>query len=107
MALMTPARPADDVGEILLTAEQIAAMVAQLGRRIAADYQGKDLVLVSILKSALPFLADLMRATQIPLTLDFLEVSSYGAATEATGVGRILKDLARPNEGPDVAIFEG
>src|SRR5438876_6993012 len=106
MALMTPARPADDVGEILLTAEQIAAMVAQLGRRIAADYQGKDLVLVSILKGALPFLADLMRATQIPLALDFLEVSSYGAETEPSGVVRILKDLAQPIEGRDVVVVE-
>src|SRR5438094_257361 len=106
MALMTPARPADDVGEILLTAEQIAAMVAQLGRRIAADYQGKDLVLVSILKGALPFLADLMRATQIPLALDFLEVSSYGAETESSGVVRILKDLAQPIEGRDVVVVE-
>src|SRR5207249_4908478 len=106
MALMTPARPADDVGEILLTAEQIAAMVAQLGRRIAVDYQGKDLVLVSILKGALPFLADLMRATQIPLALDFLEVSSYGAGTESTGAVRILKDLANPIEGRHVLVVE-
>jgi len=104
---MTPARPADDVGEILLTAEQIAAMVAQLGRRIAADYQGKDLVLVSILKGALPFLADLMRATQIPLALDFLEVSSYGAETESSGVVRILKDLAQPIEGVEDILDTG
>src|SRR5437870_9478824 len=106
MALMTPARPADDVGEILLTAEQIAAMVAQLGRRIAADYQGKDLVLVSILKGALPFLADLMRQMPIPLALDFLEVSSYGEATESSGDVRILKDLAKPIAGRDVVVVE-
>ena len=106
MAVMTPAKPADDIGEVLLTAEQIAAKVAELGRRIAADYRSKDLVLVSILKGALPFLADLMRATQVPLALDFLEVSSYGAETQTSGVVRILKDLAQPIEGRDVLVVE-
>src|SRR5258706_2018312 len=102
------ARPtqADDVAEILVSTEQIAAKVRELGALIAADYQGKDLVLVSILKGALPFLADLMRATQIPLALDFLEVSSYGAGTESTGAVRILKDLANPIEGRDVLVVE-
>ena len=103
---MTPPRPADDVGEILLTAEQIAAKVEELGARVAADYASKDLVLVSILKGALPFLADLMRSTPIPLALDFLEVSSYGAETESSGVVRILKDLAQPIEGRDVLVVE-
>jgi hypoxanthine phosphoribosyltransferase len=106
MAVMTPPRPADDVGEILLTAEQIAAKVEELGARVAADYASKDLVLVSILKGALPFLADLMRSTPIPLALDFLEVSSYGAETESSGVVRILKDLAQPIEGRDVLVVE-
>ncbi len=102
------ARPtqADDVAEILVSTEQIAAKVRELGALIAADYQGKDLVLVSILKGALPFLADLMRATQIPLALDFLEVSSYGAGTESTGAVRILKDLANPIEGRHVLVVE-
>ena len=63
-----------------------------------------DLVLVSILKGALPFLADLMRATPIPLSLDFLEVSSYGASTESSGVVRILKDIANPIEGRHVLV---
>ena len=96
----------DDVAEILVTAEQIAAKVRELGARIATDYQSKDLVLVSILKGALPFLADLMRATPIPLSLDFLEVSSYGAGTESTGAVRILKDLANPIEGRHVLVVE-
>ena len=64
--------------------------------RIAEDYEGRDLVLVSILKGALPFLADLMREIPIYCALDFLEVSSYGAGTTSTGVVRILKDLAKP-----------
>src|SRR5258707_5696686 len=102
------ARPtqADDVAEILASTEQIAAKVRELGARIAADYQGKDLVLVSVLKGALPFLADLMRATQIPLALDFLEVSSYGASTESTGAVRILKDLANPIDGRHVLVVQ-
>jgi hypoxanthine phosphoribosyltransferase len=106
MAVLARREQADDVAEILVSAEQIAAKVRDLGAQIAADYQGKDLVLVSILKGALPFLADLMRATPIPLALDFLEVSSYGAGTESTGAVRILKDLANPIEGRHVLVVE-
>src|SRR5437899_9354356 len=104
--LAARAQPADDVAEILITTDEIAAKVRELGARIASDYQGRDLVLVSVLKGALPFLADLMRATPIPLALDFLEVSSYGASTESSGVVRILKDLAHPIEGRDVLVVE-
>jgi len=106
MTVIARRQQADDVAEILVTSEEIAAKVRELGARIAVDYQGKDLVLVSILKGALPFLADLMRATQIPLALDFLEVSSYGAGTESTGAVRILKDLAHPIEGRHVLVVE-
>src|SRR5438552_1398300 len=106
MAVLARPQQADDVAEILVTTEQIATKVRELGARIAADYQGKDVVLVSILKGALPFLADLMRAAQIPLALDFLEVSSYGAGTESTGAVRILKDLANPIEGRHVLVVE-
>ena len=98
--------PADDIAEVLVDERTIAAKVRELGGRIATDYSGKDLVLVSILKGALPFLADLMRQIQIPLSLDFLEVSSYGASTESSGVVRILKDLANPIEGRDVLVVE-
>ncbi len=100
------ATPADDIAEILVDEEALAAKVRELGARIADDYRGRDLVLVSILKGALPFLADLMRQTQIPLALDFLEVSSYGASTQSSGVVRILKDLANPIEGRDVVVVE-
>src|SRR5437879_4424670 len=106
MAVLARSQQADDVAEVLVSAEEIAAKVREIGARLATDYQGKDLVLVSILKGALPFLADLMRATQIPLALDFLEVSSYGAETESSGVVRILKDLAQPIEGRDVVVVE-
>src|SRR5437870_11348718 len=106
MAVLARPQQADDVAEILVSAEQIAAKVRELGAQIAADYQGKDVVLVSILKGALPFLADLMRATPIPLALDFLEVSSYGEGPETSGVVRILKDLAHPLEGRHVLVVE-
>ena len=105
-AVRARAQPTDDVAEVLLTADEIAAKVRELGARIAADYQSRDLVLVSVLKGALPFLADLMRATPIPLALDFLEVSSYGEGTETSGVVRILKDLAHPIEARHVLVVE-
>ena len=98
--------PADDIAEVLVDAPSIAEKVAELGARIAADYAGKDLVLVSILKGALPFLADLMRQIPIHLSLDFLEVSSYGSSTESSGVVRILKDLAHPIADRDVIVVE-
>jgi len=98
--------PAEDIAEILIDEVALAAKVRELGARIAEDYRGKDLVLVSILKGALPFLADLMRQVQIPLAIDFLECSSYGNATETSGVVRILKDLAKPIEARDVLVVE-
>jgi hypoxanthine phosphoribosyltransferase len=101
-----PASPADDIAEVLVEADAIRKMVAELGAQITRGYAGKDPVLVSILKGALPFLADLMREIPIPLSLDFLEVSSYGEGTETSGVVRILKDLAHPIEGRHVLVVE-
>lgn len=98
--------PAGDIAEVLVDADAIAATVRRLGAQIAADYEGRDPVLVSILKGALPFLADLMRAIPIHLSLDFLEVSSYGTGTTSSGVVRILKDLAHPIEGRPVIVVE-
>lgn len=106
MSTLPLATPADDIAEILIDEAAIAAKVRELGGRIAADYAGRDLVLVSILKGALPFLADLMRQVRLPLALDFLEVSSYGRETESSGVVRILKDLANPIAGRDVLVVE-
>src|SRR3979490_2680706 len=96
--------PADDSAEILLDADTIKRKVRELGAQIANDYSGRDLVLVSILKGALPFLADLMREIPIYCYLHFLEVSSYGAGTSSSGVVRILKDLAKPIEGRNVLV---
>jgi hypoxanthine phosphoribosyltransferase len=96
-----------DVAEILVTEAQIQAKVAELGRRLSADYAGRELTLVSVLKGSLPFMADLMRAISIPVTIDLMEVSSYGgAATESSGLVRILKDLSSSIDGRDVLIVE-
>jgi hypoxanthine phosphoribosyltransferase len=96
----------DDVEEILLDADTVAARVAELGAQLTADYAGRDPVLVSVLKGALVFLADLMRSMDLPNSIDLMEVSSYGAATESSGQVRILKDLSQPIEGRDVIIVE-
>lgn len=96
-----------DVAEILLTEEQIQAKVADLGARISADYAGRELTLVSVLKGSLPFMADLMRQLTIPIRIDLMEVSSYGGSgTESSGLVRILKDLSSSIEGRDVLIVE-
>lgn len=96
-----------DIGEVLLTEDQIQARVAELGARITADYAGRRLTLVSVLKGALPFMADLMRQIQVPLRIDLMEVSSYGGATtESSGLVRILKDLSTSIEGEDVLVCE-
>ncbi|MCY7416891.1 MAG: hypoxanthine phosphoribosyltransferase [Chloroflexi bacterium] len=97
----------DDVAEVLVSEDQIRAKVAELGAQLTADYAGRPLTLVSVLKGSLPFMADLMRAISIPLTIDLMEVSSYGGAvTETSGLVRILKDLSASIEGKDVVIVE-
>lgn len=96
-----------DIGDILVSEDEIAAKVTELGARIAADYRGRPITLVSVLKGSLPFMADLMRAIDLPLRIDLMEVSSYGgSATESSGLVRILKDLSASIEGEDVLIVE-
>ena len=96
----------DDVEEVLLDEVTIARRVSELGVQLSTDYAGRDPVLVSVLKGALVFLADLMRAMDTPTSIDFMEVSSYGAATESSGQVRILKDLSKSIEGRDVIVVE-
>jgi hypoxanthine phosphoribosyltransferase len=96
----------EDVEEILLTGDEIAARVADLGAQLAADYGGRTPVLVSVLKGSIVFLADLIRAMDVPLNVDLMEVSSYGSATESSGQVRILKDLSSSIEGRDVVVVE-
>jgi hypoxanthine phosphoribosyltransferase len=96
-----------DIGEVLVTEEAIQARVVELGREIGRDYADRTLTLVSVLKGALPFMADLMRAIPVPVRIDLMEVSSYGGtATESSGLVRILKDLSASIEGEDVLIVE-
>ena len=95
-----------DVEEILLSGEQVQARVAELGAQLAADYDGRDPVLVSVLKGSIIFLADLVRAMPIPLSIDLMEVSSYGASTESSGQVRILKDLSTSIAAREVIVVE-
>src|SRR4051812_49490625 len=92
-----------DVAEILLTEQQIAQKVRELGARISADHAGRPLTLVSVLKGSLPFMADLMRAIDLPVRIDLMEVSSYGGtATASSGRVRILKGLSGGIAGQDL-----
>ena len=94
------------IGEILVQPDDLKRRVRELGEQITADYEGRDLVLIAVLKGAVFFLADLMRQIQIPCEVDFMAVASYGSATDSSGVVRILKDLDRAIEGRDVLIVE-
>lgn len=96
----------DDIRAVLVSEQQLKDKVAQLGAQISQDYADKDLVLVSILKGAVVFMADLMRAVTIPCSIDFMVVSSYGAGTTTTGLVKIIKDLDSELSGKDVLIVE-
>ncbi|MBO4445507.1 MAG: hypoxanthine phosphoribosyltransferase [Clostridia bacterium] len=96
----------NDIAEILMTEEQIKETVARLGKQISEDYAGKQLVLVSVLKGSVVFMADLMRAITIPCPIDFMVVSSYGSGTESSGVVKIIKDLDMDLRGVDLLIVE-
>lgn len=96
----------NDIKEIFFTPEQIAARIRELGIKISNDYQSDPPLLVGILKGALPFLADLMRAVSIPVIYDVMAVSSYGASTKSTGTVRIIKDLDVEIENRNVIIVE-
>ncbi|HEY3316362.1 MAG TPA: hypoxanthine phosphoribosyltransferase [Bacillota bacterium] len=95
-----------DLKEILIPADRIQDRITELGRQIAAEYAGKNLFMVAILKGAAIFLADLARHIDIPATFDFMAVSSYGAATKSSGAVRIIKDIDQPMDGRDVLIVE-
>ena len=84
----------DDIEKVLVSEEQLKAKVAELGAQISKDYEGRNLVLVSILKGSVVFMADLMRAVSIPCSIDFMVVSSYGGSnTTSSGLVKIIKDL--------------
>ena len=92
--------------EVLFTQEQISRRVRDLGAQIERDYDGKELVLLGVLKGSYIFISDLARAIDLPLAVDFIALSSYGEATESSGVVKITSDLSRPIEGKHVVIVE-
>jgi hypoxanthine phosphoribosyltransferase len=94
------------VTDVLIDEETLQARIAAVGADISADYAGRDLLLVGVLKGAVFFLADLMRHLTVPCEIDFMAISSYGASTDSSGVVRILKDLDINIEGRDVLVVE-
>jgi hypoxanthine phosphoribosyltransferase len=94
------------VTEILIDQDALQRRIAELGEEISADYSGRDLLLVGVLKGAVFFMADLMRGLSIPCEIDFMAISSYGDSTDSSGVVRILKDLDINIEGRDVLVVE-
>lgn len=97
---------ADRLGKVLFDRELLAARVAEMGRQIHADYKGRDLVVVGVLKGAFVFMADLIRAIDLPLTVDFAEILSYGEGTESTEEIILTKDVGSNVHGRDVLIVE-
>ena len=96
----------DGIGEILVQQDELTHRVRQLADEISRDYDGRQLLLVGVLKGAVFFLSDLMRHLTVCVEVDFMAVASYGSSTDSSGVVRILKDLDRPIEGRDVLIVE-
>ena len=99
--------PSSQIGETLISTAQLEQRVSELGADISRDYEGKNPLLIGVLKGAVVFLTDLMRHITVPCEVDFMAVASYGSATRSSGVVRILKDLDTMIEGRDVVIVEG
>ncbi len=94
------------LGEVLVGADDLQRRVRELGAEISRDYAGRELLLICVLKGAVLFLSDLMREIETPCQVDFMAVASYGSATDSSGVVRILKDLDAPIAGREVLIVE-
>jgi hypoxanthine phosphoribosyltransferase len=103
---MAPFTFSDDIERVLISEQEIQAKLADMGRAITADYEGRALLLVGVLKGAFVVMADLSRHIALPLEFDFMAVSSYGAATKTSGVVRILKDLDHDLKDRDVLVVE-
>jgi hypoxanthine phosphoribosyltransferase len=95
-----------EIGEVLVEADELRRRVRELGAEISRDYVGRDLLMIGVLKGAVLFLADLMRELTVPCEVDFMALSSYGSATDSSGVVRILKDLDSSIEGRHVLLVE-
>lgn len=96
----------NDIREVLISEERLAARVAELGAQISKDYEGKKLIILGVLKGSVVFMTDLLRKITIPVEMDFMAVSSYGSGTKTSGVVKILKDLDRLIQGYHVLIVE-
>jgi hypoxanthine phosphoribosyltransferase len=94
------------IGEVLVQADELQGRLKELGAEISRDYEGRDLIMIGVLKGAVLFLADLMRHLTVPCEIDFMAVSSYGSETDSSGVVRILKDLDSSIEGRNALIVE-
>ncbi|MDQ7093803.1 hypoxanthine phosphoribosyltransferase [Desulfosporosinus sp. PR] len=94
------------IGKVLISKEELAKRVAELGAEITRDYEGKKLLVLGILKGAVPFMADLIREIKLPLAYDFMALSSYGMSTKSSGVVRILKDLERSVDDVHILVAE-
>ena len=97
---------AHDLGEVVVSAADLRERITELGQAISRDYDGHPPLLVCVLKGAINFMSDLMRAIELPVEVEFMAVSSYGAATKTSGVVRIVKDLDVDIAGRDVLIVE-
>jgi hypoxanthine phosphoribosyltransferase len=95
-----------EIGETLVAADDLQRRIRELGAEISRDYEGRDLLLIGVLKGAVLFMADLMRELTVPCEVDFMAVSSYGSATDSSGVVRILKDLDSSISDRDVLLVE-
>jgi hypoxanthine phosphoribosyltransferase len=95
-----------DIREVLVSTEALATRIKELGEEISADYAGKDILMIGVLRGAVIFMADLARAISRPVTIDFMAVSSYGASTSSSGVVRIIKDLDEDVAGRHLLIVE-
>lgn len=96
----------EDVLRVLFSEEELRAKVKEMGRQITEDYRGKNLMLVTVLKGAVVYMADLMRAIDVPAEIDFMVVSSYGSGVKSSGVVKIVKDLDVPLADKDILIVE-
>ncbi len=96
----------EDIDRVLFTEEDLRARVAEMGRQITADHQGESLLVVSVLRGAAIFMADLVREIELPLEMDYMAISSYGNGVKSSGIVRILKDLTSSVEGRHVLIAE-
>jgi len=95
-----------NIKEVLFSAEQLAKRIREMGKQITDDYEGKEILMIGVLRGAVIFMADLARAVEVPVAIDFMAVSSYGTSTSSSGVVRILKDLDEDVEGKHLLIVE-